>query len=334
MAFRRKRVFFRKRRTRRFFRRRFFRGRKSVRGRTRHKGYVRNYKRAAFVGRKTMPYRKFFRSTMNKRLIQWNVQNTFTNVNTAGQDNAWIFMPVSGLTQTTGFQEGAVGADPYSALPIDQFTGDTIYLTGVKLDFLIVSEASQDFYLRIMCFWAHQDQNILGVIGDTSPLWANWQPTGTNANSTAASPSQAFYDPFRFLDLPYSSGVGYGNYANITTRPNPNYPGKLLFDYKKKMTCTANITTAGGNPSMAFSRYFPFRQLFKFSTTPFFQSSLETQTNLPLINSLGDQPNVGKHGQPVFVIYYANTLDLPAAGTEQSIAIAGNSCVYFKNIGT
>jgi len=308
-----------------------------VRRSFKRKGFVKGYKKAAFQGRKIRPYRKFFTSFHNRRNINYNISATLTNVNTIASDNSWIYMPMAALTQVAQAYESAVPGGFQSAIPIDMFTGVDIYLTGIQLDMLVVSEVSQDFYLRILCFWVEKDDMLFQAMennaaGSSVTIPFNWTPTGTLANAIPSPGfSKAQPDTVRFLDLPYADTAGYGNFNNFTTRPNPNYPGKLLFDFKQKLTCTASIATAGGNPSTHFKKYLPFNKEFKWETVPEFSTEIDdgTTENVPQLTST---PNFGKYGQPVFVIYYANTTDVPSSGTEASIAISGNSTVYFKDI--
>lgn len=293
------------------------------------RGMVKGYKKKAFVGKKIPRWGKMFNALNNRCLTNWGIEKVLTNVNTNGTDNAWILMPVAGLIQTGQAQTAAAGS--IAASPQDQFTGISIFLRGIKLDWLVVSEASQDFFIRIMCFWVTNDVDMLNIAGAGGNAWTNLVNTGTAGNTIGGSKlGQGVLNGFNFLDLPYETASNYGNFANITARPNPNYPGKLLYDYKKKLTCTANITTSGGNPSMHYSVYLPFNQIFTFAAYPFEAQSFDTV--IPNLESLDVAPNFGKHGQPVFVVYYANTIDIPAGGTEASVAIAGHSRVYFKNI--
>lgn len=282
------------------------------------------------MGKKTPRWGKIWNSLNNRCLTNWGANTILTNVNTVGTDNAWILMPVAGIKQTSQAQTAAAGE--IAALPQDQFTGINIYLRGIKLDYLVVSEASQDFFIRVMCFWVHQDVDVLNLTTGAGNAWLNWTNTGVAGNTIGGSKfGQGVINPFNFLDLPYDPASNYGNFSNITARPNPNYPGKLLYDFKKKLTCTANITSAGGNPSFHYSTYLPFNQLFTFATYPFQAQSFDT--TIPNLESLDVAPNFGKHGQPIFVIYYANTVDVPSAGTESSINISGTVRTYFKDIG-
>lgn len=294
------------------------------------KGFVKSYKKAAFMGRKTPRWSKMFSSIMNKCLTNWSINQTLTNVNTAGTDNAWVLMPLAGLIQTGQAQTAAAAAN--AVIQQEQFSGIEIWLRGIQLELLIVSEASQDFYLRIMGFWATPDVNMLNQLSAGGNAWTTFVNTGVAGNTVGGSKlGEGALGGFHFLDLPYAPASNYGNFSNITTRPNPNYPGKLLFDYKKKLTCTATIATAGGNPSMRFSKYFPFNKIYQFATYPF--QAQQFDTILPNLESLDVAPNFGKHGQFVLVVYYANTIDIPAAGTEASIGLAGTVRTYFKDVG-
>lgn len=327
MAFTRRPRFRRRRTARRRFRPKSTR-RAFKRSFRKRRGFVKNYKRKGFVGHRTPRWGKIFSSLNNKAATNWSINQTFTNVNTAGTDNAWIYMPVGALVMTSQAEEA--GAAEIAALPYNQFSGGSIWLRGIKLDLLVAAEASQDFYFRILCFWTTPDVDIMNIASAGTP-WNLWANTGVSGNTIGGSKlGQGVLNGFQFLDLPYAPASAYGNFSNITTRPNPTYPGKLLFDFKKKLTCTANIATSGGNPSFHFSQYFPFNKLFTFATYPFTRTSQDTV--IPNLESLDTAPNFGTHGQPIFVIYYANTIDIPAAGTEASIAVAGTSRVYFKDI--
>lgn len=320
---------FRRRRTvRRRFRRKA--PMRAMRRSFKRKGFVKRYKKAAFQGRFVPRWSKYFRSANKRVLTNWTINQTLTNVNTAGTDNAWVMLPVANIIQTGQAQDQAASAIP--TLPQEQFTGTQIFLKGIKLDFLIAPQASQDFYFRLLCFWTKPDVDILNQTNAAGPAWNSFVNTGVAGNTIGGSKlGQGALGGFNFLDLPYATASAYSNMQNIVTRPNPNYPGKLLYDFKKKLTCTASIATNGGNPTYHHSVYLPFNKIFTFMTYPY--ANQEFDTVIPNLESLTVRPNFGANGQPIFVIYYCNTIDIPPAGTESSMYISGTSRIYFKDIG-
>nr|WAE42512.1 MAG: capsid protein [Cressdnaviricota sp.] len=313
------------------FRKRTFRRSRPFKRSFKRKGFVKGYKKAGFVGRKNPSFRKIFKSSGVRRVTNWNIipagGNPMVNVNTIGRDNAFVMMPLGAITQTDSFGTDISAAGP--TLFTDTFSTNKFWLTGINLDLFFIAASSQDYFIRILCFWVTDDQALYTVVGGTNTVLQSFVNTASLANTPAAAAVKNNNATVRFLDLPYVNAAGYPNSANITTRANPNYPGKLLFDIKKKLTCTSISAASGGNPSHHFVKYFPFNKLYEVSTYPFLQSGADG-ADPDTTDQLTVAPNFGKHGQPVFVIYFFNTEDVVAP--ESNLYVNGNMTTYFHDM--
>jgi len=287
------------------------------------RGFVKRYKKSAFLGHKVPTFGKYFRASGNRRRILWNIVGDYTNSNASVKDNSLIFMPLNGLYQNANTLLAGTNIQP-----IDTFSGPNIWLTGIKLSFIFNCNVPQDYYIRLMCFWTEKDTTIFQDLNTNAPM-NGWTYTNDLANTAdPAFPNKHNYDAFRFLDVPYTSASGYVNYMNYAARPNPTYPGKLLYDHKHKITCTAVTAAGGGNPNYVWEQYFPFNKLFNWSTVPFFSDD-ETASD---ISDLTIAPNFGKHGAPIFVMYFLDTEDVGEDSTQTALNWEGYSCVYFKDV--
>lgn len=136
----------------------------------------------------------------------------------------------------------------------------------------------------------------------------------------------------RFFDVPYITG--YADNILQTSRVNPNYPGKLLFDKRIKLTpqigTLGSAETHGGNPTLHFKKYFPFNKIFDWAAYPFAEDDVQ---NIADVGSwLTTAPNWGKYGSPVFGFTYVNGEALLPGGTQKALGWSGQYRIYFKDI--
>lgn len=319
MFFRHRRRFFRRRRR---FKSRFKRRTSNFRIARRigvaKRGFVRNYRKAAFASRsRRLTVRKIGALLPAKRYYFF-INNTTQTNGAVTTDRGAVFMPMGKMVQ--GQATAGKLFDGQAT-----FNGIKILLTGIKMQLLLSTEGNyEDFYVRMMCFWCTQDENFWGnIAGDPT---AGWTTTASVANTIGTKLAQTQGMPYQFLDLPYG-GAGYPDFATITARPNPNYPGKLLYDRVMKMTLTGYNTVGNStNPTRLHRVWLPFNKEFEWDVSPA-QEDGGGSVAQPLLTA----PNFGKYGQPVFVLYYVNAEAL-SGGTQRALTWSTDCRIYFRDV--
>ncbi len=313
MFFKRKRRYSRKRTYRKSYRRK--RTGTNRRLGVAKPGYVRNYRRAAIAGKaRRVTGKKLAKTVPSKRFITYQSVDTFTN-GAGTTDRTQVFMPMGHTSQSV---TNASGRWDYQS----NFRGEKIYLTGIKLNMFLASTQNEDYYIRIMCFWCTADMDLYNVMVGTGDPTAAFVSTASLGNNTTNKNDM----PLRPLDVPYGLAGGYPDWVLMTSRPNPLYPGKLLYDKVHKITLTGyNPVAATTNPTKFLKLWFPFNKEFEWNSYCFGDDAAQS------VNPLANTPNYGKFGQPVFFLTYMNA-EVLSGFTQRAFDMSMESRVYFRDV--
>lgn len=271
------------------------------------KGYVRRYKKKAFMGRR-FDGNVAARAIETRKLFHYLAPQAILNSHIGiAPNNQFVFMPMGLMVAGT--------------LP-SNFVGTQIWLRGLKLKMAITGDSGwSGSYLFKISLYRTDVGKYYSIAGAWDAVFAA-SPAATNfvqmayAGGTAQSALQAKWEEqVQWKDLDMTSGNTYTDAQVFKTPANPNGP-TLLYS-KEHMIVNRNGTS--NNICQEVDVWIPLNKIHKF-------------LDYGDTSNLTTAPNFGLNGDYVWHISYLNGADIPTASPAAfALNIDCTSIVYWKD---